>query len=109
MNAKQIQTIAAVDQYKAKLRDSRESLMQEIAQHTMKTELASPKVDAIRERLSFPTCDLGIVEHEAVYQLLQDKVTQLTCEDWGRKLGWDIPTYGTPEWQILHTAWLESE
>ena len=69
----------------------------------------SPALEAIRERLDFPTMQLGQAELHEVFKMIWQVENRITCELWGHKMGWDIPTYPSPEWDEMQRAWLETE
>ena len=71
--------------------------------------LCNPKLRAIEERLAIVTCDLSRDELQYVWGLVQRLSARLTCERWGVDMGWEIPHYGTLEWDALVEAWLNKD
>ena len=58
----------------------------------------------IRAALDIVTHQLTDAQNNAVYTLVRALSSRMACEDWGREKGWEIPPYGTPEWQLLCEA-----
>jgi hypothetical protein len=66
------------------------------------------RVKQIADALAIVTHDLSGAAHREVVRLAQTLANRVWCEAWGHDMGWTIPEYGTPPWQELHAAWLES-
>jgi hypothetical protein len=61
----------------------------------------------IRNALDVTTNDLSTVTLEEVWKASHELTTRVTCELWGKKMGWDIPAYNTPAWTEMRNAWLD--
>lgn len=68
--------------------------------------VSTDRLAAIRDRLNLVTVNLTRQERQEVSRLAYRLWTRLTCEEAMDKLGWEIPAYGTPEWQELFEAWV---
>jgi hypothetical protein len=71
-------------------------------------QFQAQRLAEIRDALDIVTFDLDGSTQDDVLKLAQALVARLTCEAWGRKMGWDTPRHGTPAWLELYTAWLGS-
>jgi hypothetical protein len=66
------------------------------------------RIKQIADALAIVTHDLSSAAHREGVRLAQTLANRVWCEAWGRDMGWTIPEYGTPAWQELHAAWLDS-
>ena len=68
-----------------------------------------PRLEKIRQALAIDTTRMGGPEINEVWKMASLLAERICCEQWGVSMGWDIPKYGTPEWQEMYRAWLEDD
>jgi hypothetical protein len=54
------------------------------------------------------TSHLSREESDRLLKTAERLVKRLTAESWAREMGWEIPPYGSSQWNELFEAWLNS-